>query len=160
MEKKLDGNNTRILRAILNMSSTKEQQYGHLSPITKTIQVRRTRHAGHCWRSGDELISDILPWIPSHRQAKVGWAAWTYLQQLCDDWGCSLEYLLVAMDNRDGWREMVRKIRAGSTTWWRWWWYIYIYVCVCNINRIDKTKTSLSYVFSFFSSSFFLDLRQ
>ena len=25
------------------------------TPITKTIQVRRTRHAGHCWRSKDEL---------------------------------------------------------------------------------------------------------
>ena len=50
MEKKLDGNNTRMLRAILNTSwkqySKKQQPYGHLPPITKTIQVRRTRHAG------------------------------------------------------------------------------------------------------------------
>ena len=34
------------------------------APITKTIQVRRTRHAGHCWRSRDELIRDVLLWIP------------------------------------------------------------------------------------------------
>ena len=33
-------------------------------PITKTIQVRRTRHAGHCWRSRDELIRDVLLWTP------------------------------------------------------------------------------------------------
>ena len=50
-----------MLRAILNKSwrqhPTKHQLYGHLPPITKTIQVRRTRHAGHCWRSRDELIS-------------------------------------------------------------------------------------------------------
>ena len=26
-----------------------------LAPIKKTIQVRRARHAGHCWRSKDEL---------------------------------------------------------------------------------------------------------
>ena len=39
---------------------TRHQLYGHLPPITKTIQVRRTRHAGHCWRSKDELISDVL----------------------------------------------------------------------------------------------------
>ena len=49
MEKKLDGNFTRILRAILNKSCrqqpTKQQLYGHLPPITKTTQVRRTRHA-------------------------------------------------------------------------------------------------------------------
>ena len=53
-----------MLRAILNKSCsqhpTKQHLYGHLSPITKTIQVRRTRHAGYCWRSKDELISDIL----------------------------------------------------------------------------------------------------
>ena len=63
-EKKLDGNYTRMLRAILNKSwrqhPTTHQLYGHLPPITKTIQVRRTRHAGHCWRSRDELISDVL----------------------------------------------------------------------------------------------------
>ena len=52
MEKKLDSNYTRMLRAILNKSwrqhPTKNQLYGHLPPIMKTIQVRRTRHAGHC----------------------------------------------------------------------------------------------------------------
>ena len=62
LEKKLDGNYTRMLRAILNKSwqqhPTRHQLYGHLPPITKTIQVRRTRHAGHCWRSRDELIRD------------------------------------------------------------------------------------------------------
>ena len=63
LEKKLDGNYTRMLQEILNTSwrqhPTRHQLYGHLSPITKTIQVRRTRHAGHCWRSRDELISDV-----------------------------------------------------------------------------------------------------
>ena len=47
IEKKLDGNDTRILRAILNKSwrqhPTKQKLYGHLSPITKTIKVRRIR---------------------------------------------------------------------------------------------------------------------
>ena len=68
LEKKLDGNYTRMLRAILNKSwrqrPTRHQLYGHLSPITKTIQVRRTRHTGHCWRSRDELIRDVLLWTP------------------------------------------------------------------------------------------------
>ena len=70
LEKKLDGNYTRMLRAILNKSwrqhLTRHQLYGHLPPITKTIQVRRTRHAGHCWRSRDELISDALLWNPTY----------------------------------------------------------------------------------------------
>ena len=30
--------------------------------ITKTIQVRRAKHAGHSWRSRDELICDVLLW--------------------------------------------------------------------------------------------------
>ena len=66
LEKKLDGYYTRMLWAILNKSwrqhPTRHQLYGHLPPITKTIQIRRTRHAGHCWRSKDELISDVLLW--------------------------------------------------------------------------------------------------
>ena len=74
--KKLDGNYTRMLRAILNKSwwqhPTRHQLYGHLPPITKTIQVRQTRHAGHCWRSKDELISDVLLWTPADGQAKAG----------------------------------------------------------------------------------------
>ena len=64
LEKKLDGNYTRMLRTVLSRSwrqhPTRPQLYGHLPPITKTIQVRRTRHAGHCWRSRDDLISDVL----------------------------------------------------------------------------------------------------
>ena len=76
LEKKLDGNYRRMLRAILNKSwqqhLTRHQLYGHLPPITKTIQVRITRHAGHCWRSRDELIRDVLLWIPTHGRAKAG----------------------------------------------------------------------------------------
>ena len=64
LEMKLDSNYTRMLRAILNkfwrQHPTTHQLYGHLPPITKTIQVRRTKHAGHYWRSKDELIRDVL----------------------------------------------------------------------------------------------------
>ena len=95
--KKLDGNYTRMLRAILNKSwrqhPTKHQLYRHLPPITKTIQVRRTRPAGHCWRSRDELISDVLLWTHTYGQAKAGRPARTYIQQLCEDPGCSPESL-------------------------------------------------------------------
>ena len=76
LEKKLDGNYTRMLRAVLNKSwrqhSTRHQLYGHLPLITKTIQARRTRHAGHCWRSKDVLISDVLLWTLSYGRAKAG----------------------------------------------------------------------------------------
>ena len=107
LEKKLDGDYTRMLRAILNKSwrqhLTRHQLYGHLLPITKTIQVRRTRHAGHCWRSRDELISDELLWTPAYNQAKAGRPARTYIQQLCENTGCSPENLPEAMNDRKMW---------------------------------------------------------
>ena len=124
--KKLDGNYTRMLRAILNKSwrqhPTKHQLYGHLPPITKIIQVRRNRHAGHGWRSRDELISDVLLWTPTYGRAKAGRLPRTYIQQLCEDTGCSPEDLPEAMNDREKWREKVRDIRAGGGAWWWWWW--------------------------------------
>ena len=75
-----------LLRATLNKSwkqhPTKQQLLGHLSLITKTIQVRWTRHAGHCWSSRDELISNVLLSTPSHARAKAGRPARTYIHQL------------------------------------------------------------------------------
>ena len=130
MEKKLDSNYIRMLQAILNKSwrqhPTKEQLCGHLPPIMKTIHVRQTRHVGHCWRSRDEFISDILLWTPSHGQAKAGWPARNYIQQLCADTGYCLEDFLGVMDDRGGWWERVKEICAGCATSWWWWWYIYI----------------------------------
>ena len=89
----------------------------------KTIQVRRTRHAGQCWRSRDELISDVLLWTPTYGRAKAGRLARTYIQQLCEDTECSPEDLPEAKNDREKWRERVRDIRASGTTWW-WWWII------------------------------------
>ena len=126
LEKKLDGDYTRMLRAILNKSwrqhPTRHQLYGRLPPITQTIQVRRTRHAGHCWRSRDELIRDVLLRTPTHGRAKARRPERTYIQQLCEDTGCCPEDLPRVMNDREEWRERVRDIRATSVTWW---WYFY-----------------------------------
>ena len=109
LTKKLDSNYTRMLRAILNKSwqqhPTKHQLYGHLPSIMKTIQVRRNRHAWHCWRSRDKLISDVLLWTPTYGRAKAGWPAQTFIQQLCEDTECSSEDLPEAMNDREKWRE-------------------------------------------------------
>ena len=108
MEKKLDGNYTRMLQAILNKfwrhHPTKQQLYGRLPPNPKTIQVRRTRHAEHDRKSRDELISYIFLWTPSHRWEKAGQPARTYLQQLSAVTWCSVEDLPETMDDRGGGR--------------------------------------------------------
>ena len=127
LEKKLDGYYTRMLRAILNKSwkqhPTRHQLYSHLPPITETIQVRPTRHAGHCWRNRDELISDVLLSTPTYGRAKAGRPARTYIQQLCEETGCSPEDLPESTNDRKKWQERVRDIRASSKTWWWWWWW-------------------------------------
>ena len=114
----IDGNYTRMLLPILYKSwrqhPTKHQLY--LPPITKTIQVRRTRHAEHCWRSRDELIRDVLLWTPTYGRAKAGRPARTCIQQLFEDTTCSPEDLQEAMNDREKWGERVRDIRAGGTT--------------------------------------------
>ena len=118
LKKKLDGNYSRMLRAILNKSwrqhPTRHQLYGHLPPVTKTIQVRRTRDAGHCWRSRDELIRDVLLWTPTYGQAKAGRPARTYIQQLCEDTRCSPEDLPETMNDWEKRWERVRDIRASG----------------------------------------------
>ena len=138
-----------MLRTILNKSwrqhPTRHQLYGHLPPITKTIQVRRTRHAGHCWRSRDELISDVLLWTSTHGRAKAGRPARTYIQQLCEDTGCCPEDLPEAMNDREEWREKVRGIRATSTTWWWWWW------CLHTVKRLQVLLFNSNYSMQQFS---------
>ena len=121
-------------------------------PITKIINVRRTRHERHCMRSKDEIISAILLWTPSHGLAKEGRPARTNIQQLCVDID-----ILVAMSVRDGWKEKVREIHAGSVTWW-WWWLLFAfftdhkqmisfcnYICTMNCNDIINGLVWLLY---------------
>ena len=48
----------------------------------------------------------------SHGRVKAGRPARTYIQQLCEDMGCSPEDLPEAMNDREKWREKVRDIRA------------------------------------------------
>ena len=134
-----------MLIAILNKTSgqhpTKQQLYGHLPPITKTILVRQTRHAGHCWRSSDKLITDVLVWIPVHGRAKVGRPART-----CENTGCSPGDLPEAMNDWEGCRVRIGDIRTDGTTRERWWWYLYIYIYIYThdghlINKMNCAET-------------------
>ena len=70
-----------------------------------------------------KLYADVLLWITTYERARAGRPARTYIQQLCEDAGCSPEDLPEAINDREKWRERVRDISAGGTTWW-WWWDI------------------------------------
>ena len=126
IEKKLNGNCTRMLQAMLNKSwkqhPIKQQSYSRLPPILKTIQIKQTRHMGHCWRSKDNLISDVLLWTPLYRCTSAWQPARTYLQQFCTDTGCSLG----RPAGSNGWQrwmqERFKEIRTSCMT--SWWWFI------------------------------------
>ena len=89
IEKKLHGNNIRMPHTVLNKSlkqyPMKQQLFNHLSLISRTTQVRWTRYTGHCWRSKDKLISNVLFWTPTLGCERVDWLAKIYLHQLCAD---------------------------------------------------------------------------
>ena len=121
--RKLHKNVANNIEQILAATPNKASNIRPPASYTKTIQVRRNRHAGHGWRSRDELLSVVLLWTPTYDWAKVGRPARTYTQQLCENTGCSPEDLLKAMNDREKWRERVRDIRASGTTWWWWWWW-------------------------------------
>ena len=91
------------------------------------------------WKLTRKPTSDVLLWTPTNGRAKAGRPARTYIQQLCEDTGCCPEDLPRAMNDREGWRERVRDIRATSERWWWWWWYIYIsisiYIYIYIVNR-------------------------
>ena len=81
-------NSNKRIVVILFLSSQwdttwQHQLYGYLPPITKTIQVRQTRDAEHCWRSRNELTSDLILWTPTYGRAKTRRPARTYIQQVC-----------------------------------------------------------------------------
>ena len=94
------------------------KKYGNPLKVTRHVHLSR-----------DELIRDVLLWIPTHGRAKAGRPARTYIQQLCEDTGCCPEDLPRAMNDREEWRERVRDIRAASTIWW-WWYLLFIPVLV------------------------------
>ena len=83
LEDKLDGTYTRMLRAILNKSwkqhPTNDQLYGNIPKVSDIIRERRTRFAGHCWRSKNELASDLHLWIPKHGYSQVGRPCKSYI---------------------------------------------------------------------------------
>ena len=137
------------IEQVLGQHPTKQQLQGHLPPITKTIKIRRTRHAGHCWRSRELTYRSSVSirevplrtcrkqwtkWGRTHKwhipadpftwTGKAGRTSKFYIQQLCADTGCSLEDIPGAMDDRDGWWDRIREVFACSTTWW-WWWCIF-----------------------------------
>ena len=65
-----------MLRPILNIlwstHPSKKRLYDNLLQITSVIKERRRKFAGHCYRSKDEVVSDLILWTPRHVKTKFG----------------------------------------------------------------------------------------
>ena len=89
LERKLDGTYTRMLRVVFNISwklhLTNKKLYGNIPTLSKTIRERRTRFAGHFFRSENEIIRGVLMWMPAHGFTKCGRPKRNYIKQLTDD---------------------------------------------------------------------------
>ena len=46
--------------------SKKQQMYGHLPPVSQTIQAKQTSHVGYCCKTKGDLRSDFHRGIPTH----------------------------------------------------------------------------------------------
>ena len=116
LEDKLDGTYTRMLRAILNKSwkqhPTNDQLYGDIPKVSDIIREWRTRFAGHCWRSKNELASNLLLWIPKHGYSQVGRPCKSYISQLAVDTRMQIEDLKNAMEDQNVWRQRVNMVQA------------------------------------------------
>ena len=110
--------NNNNLWIIVMQHPTKLQLHGHLPNISKTTQIRQTRHTGYCWRSKNELTSNVFLQTPLHGCASVGQPTRIYRQQLCMDTGCSLEDLPEVMGHRDEWWERERESGKSMLAAW------------------------------------------
>ena len=112
-EKRLDGNYTRMLCAVLNNSwkqhTTKPQLYSHLPTISQIIQGRWMRYAGHSYKSKHKLIKDILLWTLTLICTSVGWPAKTLIHYCPVGWGCRIHRLLLC-----------RGVRPPQWVSWLW----------------------------------------
>ena len=109
LEKRLDGTYTRLLMRVQNISwkthPTKPLIYTNLPPVSRLVQARRVRFAGHCFRAEHEVISDLLLWKPNSRNKRG--RKLTFPDVISRDVGLKQEALRSAMKDREVWRGVV-----------------------------------------------------
>ena len=86
LDTKLDGAHPAMLTVVKNVtwpqSITYEVLYAGLSRISTTIRERHLRFSCHCWRSNNEVVSDLVLWEQKHGKRSVGGLAGTFANLL------------------------------------------------------------------------------
>ena len=86
LRKRVDGDYTRMQRAVLNKFWKHHPTKHHLKN-----HPRRKWQSEHCWRSRDEFKSDFFVCTPTQRHTSVDRLAKSYMHHLCVDTGCNDE---------------------------------------------------------------------
>ena len=93
-----------MLLAALNISwrdhKSNKDLYGKIPKITDTIREQRLRFSCQCSKSKNEVVSDVLLWLPIHGRRSRGSPAKTFVDQIMEDTSCNYEELPNAMMNR------------------------------------------------------------
>ena len=116
LEKKLDGNYTSNIEQV--PGDTTPHETPTIRPLAfhqeKILQVRRTWHAGHCWRSKGRARKWCTPMGPSHmaKQKQDDQPELTYSSYVMTQ-DRNPEDLPGAMNDREKWRKMV----SGYPCW-------------------------------------------
>ncbi len=125
LQKKLDGVFTRMIRRTLGLTwedkVTNANLYRNSPTLSSELRQRRLRFAGHCWRSKNEISSDLLMWEPLHGKRRRGAPARTYIDVLQEDTGIEKEDLPKLMADTVLWRSYVDGIRGLVSKLCRWW---------------------------------------
>ena len=111
LSKELDGCYTRMLREVYNIHwkqhISNKELYGELPRLSEKIRERRTRFAGHCFRSKCEPVANLINWTPKHGTRNPGRPPLTYVDVLKQDTGLEASDLGTAMQDRRIWKAVV-----------------------------------------------------
>ena len=91
---------------------TKAEIYGGLPHISTTVIKRKIRFAGHCFRSENEIISDVL--LLRLPQKSRGRRPLNYVDSICRDTNNLLDDLPTLMSDRKAWRSIVDSFSDAS----------------------------------------------
>ena len=116
VDKMLEGAYTKMLRVVKNVTwqhrITNGVLYAGSPRISTTIRERRLRFSGHCWRSKNEVASDLFLWEPKYGKRSVGGQAHTFVDLLEADTDVPRDCMPAVMDDKVGWR---KRAMGGST---------------------------------------------
>ena len=108
----------KLLRVVKNVTwrqhIANEVLHAGLPKIWTTVRERRLSFSGHCWRSRNEVVSNLVLWEPKHGNRSVRGQAGTFVDLLEAVTRVPRDCLPAAMDNRVGCRKRVIVGRGGG----------------------------------------------